>query len=198
MKLVGLWLALAFLLRSETIDKVAIAIGHRAITQSEIDEELRVAALLNHQPVVRTQDSRRDAADRLIQQFLIKREMQLNRYPAPSDAELAGYLDQVEKDSGGPSHLAAALRTYDLDKSTLESHLTLQLETLKFIETRFRPELSVSDADVQALAGRQATTLDKDSVRRRLTEQRADEALGIWLEEARKQFDIVYLDNTLR
>ncbi len=198
MKLIVVSLAFALFLHSETIDRVAISIGHRAITESEIDEELRVAALLNHQPVLRTQDSRRDAADRLIQQFLIKREMQLNLYAVPGGADLAGYLDQVEKDLGGATHLAAALQTYALDKSTLERHLTLQLATLKFIEARFRPEFSVTDADIQAFTQRQPTNLDKDSIRRRLTEQRADEALGIWLEEARKQFDIVYIDATLR
>jgi hypothetical protein len=56
----------------------------------------------------------------------------------------------------------------------------------------------VSDADVQAFMRDQPTRMDANSARQQLVETRADEALSAWLEEARKQFNIVYLDKELQ
>jgi hypothetical protein len=184
-------------LESEIVDRVAIRIGYQPITELQIDAELRVTALLNHKPIERNANSRHNAADRLIQQFLIEREMQISRYPRPSTTEVAGYFHQVEEDFGDSSHLDAALRSDSLDRATLLQHLAVQLAVLRFIETRFRPEVSISDSDVRAFQ-RQHAGADEQSVRQEMTEKRVDEALSAWLEEARKRFVIVYLDKSLQ
>lgn len=191
-------LILTMVLTGEVIDRVAIAIGNQTITELQIDEELRVTALLNHKPVIRDQRTRRDAGDRLVQQFLIRGEMHVSRYPDPEPAEVTAYLDQVAKDFGGITRLDEEIAKYGLDKATFMRHLEVQLATLSFIEIRFNPEVSVSDADVQAFARGEQSAIDAGSARRQLIEKRTDEALAAWLEEARKQFNIVYLDKTLQ
>jgi hypothetical protein len=198
MKAVLALLALAVALKGEIIDRVAIAIGNRTITELQIDEELRVTALLNHKPLVRDQKERRDAADRLVQQFLIRGEMRVSRYPDPEPADLAAYRDQVAKDFGGGVHLNEQIAQYGLDQATFMRHLEVQLATMRFIEIRFSQQVSVSDADVQAFAHDEQSRIDISSARRQLVERRTDEALAAWLEEARKQFNIVYLDKALQ
>ncbi len=183
MKILVAFLALTIILTGEIIDRVAIAIGNRTITELQIDEELRMAALLNHKPLIRDQKARRDAADRLIQQFLIRGEMRVSRYPDPDPAEVTAYLDQVAKDFGGVTQLDHQIKQYGLDKATFLRHLEVQLATLRFIEIRFSQQGSAGNADVQASIHDQQNT---------------DEALAAWLEEARKQFNIVYLDKTLQ
>ncbi|MDQ2712274.1 MAG: hypothetical protein M3Y24_08615, partial [Acidobacteriota bacterium] len=84
------------------LDRLAITIGYQAVTELDIDEELRVTALLNHQPIVRHIEARRAAADRLVQQFLIKREMEISRYPVTESAEIDAYAEEVKKELGGP------------------------------------------------------------------------------------------------
>ncbi len=192
--------AFSIALRSEVLDRVAISIGYRPITELEIDEELRVAALLSHKPVLHDHSARHDAADRLVQQFLIEREMQVSRYPAPTPPEVDAYLRQVENDFGGSSNLDAALKTDDLDRPTLLHHLAVQLAILRFVDIRFRPEFSVSDADVRTYLEREpaASSLDPAALRRQILEKRTDDALAVWLAEARKQFNIVYLDKSLQ
>jgi hypothetical protein len=191
-------LAVAIALTGEIIDRVAIAIGNRTITETQIDEELRITALLNHKPLVRNQKARRDAADRLVQQFLIRGEMRVSRYPDPDSTELRDYRDQVAKDFGGAARLNDQIAQYGLDKETFKRHLDLQLATLRFIQARFSQEVSVSDTDLQAFIHDEPTQTDVSSARRQLVETRTDEALATWLEEARKQFNIVYLDKTLQ
>ena len=198
MKAALVLLALTVALKGEIIDRVAIAIGNRTITELQIDEELRVTALLNHRPLTRDDKARRDAADRLIQQFLIRGEMRVSRYPDPEPAQIAAYREQVAKDFGGITQLDQQISRYGLDKDTFMRHLEGQLAILRFIEIRFSQEVSVTDADVQAFMRDQPTRMDANSARQQLVGIRTDEALSAWLEEARKQFSIVYLDKELQ
>ncbi len=177
MRLIVFLLLSAGLVHAAIVDRVAIAIGYQAITASQIDEELRVTALLNHLPVAENANARRDAADRLIQQFLITRETEVSHFPAPERADVDTYYQQIEQDFGGTPRLRQELQKYKLDESVFRDHLSLQLTTLRFVEFRFRPEFAVSDSEV---------------------EQRTDQALNIWLGQARRRFNILYLDKSLR
>jgi len=198
--------------RGETIDRLAITVGNQVITELQIDEELRVTAVLNHETVVvRTLDARRGAADRLVEQFLIKFEMQLSRYALPESIEVDKYYQQIEEVNGGAADFEKTLRTLNLTPEVLRRHLELQLTELKFIDVRFRPDVSVSDADIEtAYQAKIATwkqthsgpppTLDasRDSVRAMLVEDHTDNALNTWLAESRKRMRIIYLDKTLQ
>ena len=130
-----LWL-LALSVHAEIVDRVAIAIGHDAITESQIEEEIRVVDLLNHAPVQINLASRRRAARQLIEQHFVTRETEVSHFPAPAEGEVKTYLQKVVDDYGGAKGLARALEQYGLARAVLEEHLTLQLRTLAF--TRFR------------------------------------------------------------
>ncbi len=182
----------------EIVDRVAIAIGYQVITESAIDEELRVTALLNGKPVRFDEKSRREAADRLVQQFLIKRDMELSRYTMPDAADVNAYSDTVEHELGSANQLAQLLRQYGLSEDTLRQHLALQLTTLRFVEFRFRPDLAVSEGDIRAyIQQHPAEALDSGRARQAIIDERTDAALGSWLNGARKRANIVYLDKAL-
>jgi hypothetical protein len=208
------WVALfclALLARAEIIDRLAITVGHQVITELQLDEELRVTALLNGKPVDRSPSARRAAANRLIEQLLVEREMELSRYPLPDAKDVDTYLQKVEEQLGGAWQFEQLLSRYDLSEDTLKAHLALQLTTLRFVEYRFKPEVAVSDADINAYYQREISDWSaqhtglppglaqvKESIRQRLTEERTDQALDAWLNEARRQARIVYVDATLR
>ncbi len=155
--------------------------------------------------------NRRDAADRLVEQLLIKLEMQLSRYALPDSTEVDKYYQQVEEINGGPAEFEKLLASFHLTPPILRSHLELQLTELKFIDVRFRPDANVSDADIEAayqakIAGWQQThtgpppTLDasRETLRAMLVEDRTDAALNTWLAETRKRIRLIYLDKTLQ
>ncbi len=207
-----LFLVLLRPLGGETIDRLAITVGHQIITQLQIDEELRVTAMLNHEPTVdRTLEARRDAADRLVEQLLIKFEMEISRYDSPGSVDVDKYYQQIEEVNGGAADFEKTLLVFNLTPQVLRSHLELQLTELKFIDVRFRPDVSVPDADIEAayqarIANWKQThsgpppTLEAshDSLRAMLVEERTDSALNTWLAESRKRVRIVYLDKTLQ
>ena len=198
-------------LRAEIIDRIAITAGPQVITELQLDEELRVAALLNHQPIDRSVSARRAAADRLIEQLLIKREMDVSHFPPPQPGEIDRFVEQVRTAIAATGNFDETLRRYNLSESVLREHLAMQLTTLQFIEFRFRPELGVSPADIETYyqgelarwraerAGAKPPTLaeEREPIRHKLAEQRTDQALDAWLAESRKQVAIAYLDKTL-
>lgn len=197
-------LCLAACLRSEIIDRLAVIVGRHVITELQLDEELRVTAFLNGAPIDRDAGARRRAADRLVQQLLIRREMDLGRYPLPDAKSVDTYLDQIRARFPSPEAFDKELAVYNLDEDTLRDHLALQLTTLRFIEYRFSSDMSISDDEIQAYYQNQ-TTKDKpslasvkESIRQKLIEQRTDESLNNWLEQARKHVNIVYLDKELQ
>jgi hypothetical protein len=203
-------LLLAAACRAEVVDRIAICAGTQVITELQLDEEMRVTAFLNRQPVTESDAARRAAADRLIDQILIEREMQLSRYPLPEESDVNRYLAQVEHQFPSQDAFQAALEHYGLTLDVLRAHLRLQLTMLRFIDYRFRPEVAVSDADIAAYyeaelrhwrpgKGAKPPSLDasRDEIRNLLAAQRADEALNAWLDQSRRQVRLVYLDRKL-
>jgi len=182
------------------VDRMAVIVGQQTITQLQLDEEIRVTALLNQRPVARDAETRRAAADRLVEQLLIRREMEQSRYPLPSEQEVNQYVEQIRTQNGGQAGLAKALATHDVTESTLRQHLESQLVALRFIEYRFQPDATVSDEDIEAAYRRQASDkkTPRESIRAMLREERTDAALNAWLAETRRQINIVYLDRSLQ
>ena len=77
------------LLPADIIDRIAISAGNQVITESQIDEEVRVTQFLNGEKLDLSAGERKKAAGRLVEQALVKREMEVSRYPLPplSDAD---------------------------------------------------------------------------------------------------------------
>lgn len=198
-------------LRAEVIDRIAVTVDQQVITELQLDEELRVTAFLNRQPILRTVNARHAAVDRLIQQLLIEREMDLRHFPLPTRLAIDQFVQQIRVELPAGADFDASLREYGLTESVLKAHLATQLATLQFIDVRFHPDLEISSAEISNYyereiakwktehPGAQPPTLaeSKESIRNVLAGQRTDEALDAWLAERRTQVSIAYLDKSL-
>jgi len=198
-------------LPAEIIDRVAISAGNRVITDGQVDLEVRVTAFLNHEKFDLSLAERKKAADRLIEQALIQRDMEFSRYPLPGMADADASLHDVKSGYTSDEQFQAALREYRISEDDLKERLLLQLTVLRFIDYRFRPGIQIADSEVQAyyreeLANwRQQGTLpvpELNDVRAQITEiltqQRIDDSLNRWLAEDRLQVAIRYHDEALQ
>jgi len=189
-------------LKAEIIDRVAIVVDQQVITESQINEEIRVAALLNDQPISTGEEERRSAADRLVQQLLVKREMDLGNYPVPTEEEVQTYYDRLSEAFGGSDKFKRTIAEYRLTSETLKQHLALQLTTLRFIEYRFRPDFDISEEQIATYRrlhpASPGTEPSRDAVREAVIEERTDQILAAWLEENRKQVNIIFMDKALQ
>src|SRR5271165_219956 len=201
----------AVCLSGEIIDRIVVTVDKKVITEGQLDEELRVTALLNHQPIERDREQRKAAVDRLIEQNLVRKEMELSRYPLPTPQDVSAYYEEIAKQYGRPAEMEQALARYSLTTDVLLEHLSLQLMTLRFLAYRFQPEVDVSNKEIDEAYQKQAADWKKthkgnppsleessEAIRKSIADERADAAFYTWLEESRKQAQITYLDPQLQ
>lgn len=199
------------LLRAEIVDRIAIVVDRSVITDAQIDEEVRVTGFLNREPLNGSVEARRAAADRLIEQALVRREMALSHYSEPTTAETDAMFNAARNQAGGAAALHKALAAYGLNEDILRAHLRSQVMLLRFIDFRFRPDVEISDTDVRTYyqqeveKSRASHTApppsieeNRAAIEKALTSDRIDYALSSWLEEARKQVDILYMEKGLQ
>jgi hypothetical protein len=205
-------LCLAVAASAGIVDRIAITVGRDVITELQLDEELRVTAFLNHRPIARDNSARHAAADRLIQQLIVRREMEVSRYPLPDAEDVTKYFDQIRGGFAEAVQFEQALAAYSLTDEILRDHLALQLTTLRFIEFRFQPEVNVTDAEIRSAylrevanwkaehSGAVAPSFDasRESIRKALAEERIDRALDAWLQARLRREHIVYMDTSVR
>lgn len=193
--------------RAEVIDRVAVTLDNQIIAESEVAREIRLSALLNGDPLDFSPEARRKAASRLVEQKLIRREIDLGRYLGPSKDEVAAMLKQIQTQRfRGSEDYRQALEKCGVGEGDLNAHLLWQLTLLRFIDSRFRPGVQVSDEEVReyfdsersrlkepADPDKQPTFEDvRDQIRETLTNQRVDQQLDDWLAATRKRTRIVF------
>lgn len=196
------------------VDRIAVAVGDKIITESEIDLRIRLTAFQNEEKADFSLASRRRAAGELIDQRLIEREMDVGHYPRLEPDRRAALLADYEKAEykSEPAALAKALAAYGLTPQDLEDDLGRQSDLLTFLNLRFRPAVQVTDQDIQkyldenvlkgaekTLQAAQAAALNemRAQIEQKLTAERADKELDLWLQDQRRRTRIEYLEKDL-
>jgi peptidyl-prolyl cis-trans isomerase SurA len=193
--------------RAEVIDRIAVTLDNQIITESEVAREIRLSTLLNGDPLVFSPEARRKAADRLVEQKLIRREIELGRYLEPNKDEVAATLKQIQKQRFRDlEDYRQSLEKYGVSEDDLNAHVLWQLTLLRFIDARFRPGIQVSDEEIRAYFDREQRKLEgtadpgkpqsfedlRDQIGETLINQIVDQQLDDWLAAARKRTRIVF------
>ncbi len=199
------------ILSAEIIDRIAISVGNQVITESQIEEEIRLTAFLNEEQPNLDAEGRKQAAGRLIEQTLVRREMDFSHYPLPALSDAAQPLEILKARYKTDAEYQQALDSYGISEDGLKRRLWWQATFLRFIDYRFRPGIQIPDADVRAHYQQQLDKWKQDgvnpvpgleevrsSIERTLTEQRIDQAVDRWLADTRTQVTIRFHDEALQ
>jgi hypothetical protein len=184
------------------VDRVAITVGSQVITASEIDQRIRLTAFENGEQPDFSPASRKQAAQRLIDEKLVEHEMTIGRYPGMQDDRKPALLAAYEKD-GGPAKLDAALARRGLTRNDLMNDLARQQNLLTFLNLRFRPAVQVSEQQIQRYYREHFAQTNaplnevRSTIEQKLTDERADAELDQWLKRQRERAGIVYLEKDL-
>jgi hypothetical protein len=194
-------LALLFCLAAPAavVDRIAVVVGKIVITESEVLQEVRLTAFLNNELPDLGPQQRRQAAERLVDQQLIRNEMEIGHYPEPSPTEAEAVLRKFRQEHyPSINDFKAALKKYGITEDQLQQHLNWQLAAIRFTDLRFRPEISAPAES----AGAKATGATAGANRaappngaERADDSQAntvDQQLDTWLKEARSQVRIQF------
>jgi hypothetical protein len=194
------------------VDRIAVSVGSRVITTSDLDREIRVTALLNGVQPDFSPAAKRATVERMVEQKLVRRELESSRYPVPEpDSVLPALADFRKRFYPDDTDYQRALAQYGGTNQDVLDELLWQRTLLEFVEVRFR-SVEVSDRDIQdyfdkvvAPAARaahpgQPVALEdyRDQIERTLTGSREDQEMDNWLKEARRRTEIVYHEEALQ
>jgi hypothetical protein len=183
------------------IDRVAVTVDKHVIKLSDIDRDLRLTAFLNNEQPNFNSDNRRKAAERLVDQTIIRNEIAGGGYARATDSDTDALLKQIRRDRFGDldSRLQQALERYGLSEQQLRDQLLWQLTVLRFINQRFRPGVLVSDEEVRSYYDQHRAALEREypkdtsfnalqsKIRSSLEGERINQNFNQWLDESRKQ-----------
>jgi peptidyl-prolyl cis-trans isomerase SurA len=182
------------------LDRIAVVAGTHVIKTSDIDRDIRLTDFLNRAPLNLTPTARREAAERLITQQIIRDEIVSGGYRRPPEAEVILLEAELRRDrfAGSEQQFNEALQRYRLTEAELREQLLWQITVLRFIDQRFRGGVVVTDEDVRTYYDRHAAELrqenPKDSsfdaleskIRSALEGERINQGFNEWLDQARK------------
>jgi hypothetical protein len=145
-------------------------------------------------------------AERMVEQTLIRKELETSSYPVPSLAEVEPELQAFRaKFYPNAADFARALADNGIAEQDLKTELLWQRTLSQFIDMRFRPGVQVTEEEIQqyfhsvveplakaAHPGEAAKLEDyRDDIEVKLTGDRADREMDKWLKEARKRAEVV-------
>ena len=196
--------------RGTIIDRIAVVVGTRVVKDSDIAHDIRVTSFLNRAEPDFSLASRKRAASRLIDQELIRTEIQSGGYPIAKEAEAVNLLAQTKKDRFATgAQYRSALERYGITEPELKDALLWQLTVLRFIDARFQPAVVVTGEDVQNYYNTHRAALEKqndkvktlDDLKPRIQEQITGERVNVlfddWLKQTRQKTRIEYREKSL-
>ena len=180
-RLIFLVLLLSSRCWAATVDRVAVVVGKTVLTQSEVDDEVRLSALESGKPLDLSAPRRREAAERLVDQQLLRDEIHVTGFETPAtDADALLRQFRQSHFASMPLYRAALVR-YGVTEDELKRHLLWELTAVRFTEQRFRPLEAPPDSD--RANGADAAQAAGNSV---------DEQMETWLKQQRAATRIVF------
>jgi hypothetical protein len=170
--LLGSWAGPGY---AEIVDRIAVVVNTQAIKQSDISIEIELTDFLNREKLDFSLPEQKKAASRLIDQTVIRKEIETEHYVPPNTDEADKLLTQIKQRYRNEEAYRQALSSYQLTEAMLVLRLRWQVTVLQFVSTRF--------GDQTEAAGEQSGT---------------NQAFFSWLDETRKQTRIVYKVESLK
>ena len=187
------------------VDRIAIVAGKKIIKDSDIINDLRLTAFLNHEPLAFTPSARKKAATRLLEQGFIRDELETGDYPVATVAETQDTLNGLIKSRyRTDAAYKNALASYGISESDLKTRLLWQLTVLRFIDLRFRSPAAVSDDEIHQYyeSHKEQFGSELDGSRSKIedivAEEHTNKAFYDWLERQRQATTIRYLEDGLK
>lgn len=197
---------MAVLLRGAVVlDRIAVIVNQHPVKSSDIDRDIRLTAFLNNERVAETPADQKKAADRLIDQQVIRGEIASGSYSRPSATDADALLSQIRRErfAGSEARLRQALAQDGLAEEQVRDHLLWQLTVLRFINERFRATVLVEDGDIRNYYDQHRPNFpgsfaaSEKAIRTALEGEQTNRQFEAWLQDARSRADIQYRDQAL-
>lgn len=200
--------------RADVVDRVVAAAGQQVVTLSAVRRQLRVEALVAHREPEYTAASLRRAAERLIEQALVLREMELSGYAAPPMAEAVTALEKfIAARKQTPEQFHVDVTRLGFTDDEFRKEVLWRISVQRFVSFRFAPGVQISDEEIEKYyaeefmkqakaADANVKVPDLEEVRERisviLTTRKTNLALDQWMAQTRESLKVHIFEEALK
>jgi hypothetical protein len=191
-------LTVSFSKAQEVADRIVARVENDIILQSDIQE------LKEYQELV-GEKSESDSAllDRLIDQWIVRSEANLSRFPEPKDDEIDRGVARVVKSFSSPEEYEARKKKSGLNDGEVRKIVASQLYLSNYLDSRFRPSAQIDEKAIEDFyknavvprakaRGQEPPTLDasRDIIQEALVQSDINDQAARWLTESRGRLHV--------
>jgi hypothetical protein len=186
-------------LRGQTVvDRIVARVENDIILQSDLQQ------LKEYQEVVDGKsESESVILDLLIDQWIVRSEAELSRFPEPTDAEIDRELSRVVKSFSSPAEFEARKKKSGLNDAEVRKIVAAQLYLSNYLDSRFRPSAQIDEKAIEDFyqnaviprakaRGQEPPTLDasRDIIQEALVQGDINQQADRWLKESRNRLHV--------
>lgn len=191
----------------EIVERIVATVNGHIILESDWEDALCYEAFVAGRPLERiTTDDRKAALDRLIDQELLREQMQSSDFQHATEQEIDARIAEVRNrypEAGTNSAWQALLVRYGLAEAELKRRVALELDVLRLVDARLRPTVQIDSSSIESYynqqllpqlrrKGAREVPLSEvtPKIRELLTQQKMNQLLTAWLENLRASSEI--------
>jgi hypothetical protein len=183
----------SFFKGQEIVDRIVARVENDIILESDIRE------LKEYQELVDGKSESESAIlDRLIDQWIVRSEAQLSRFPEPKDEEIERGVSRVVESFASSGEYEARKQRSGLNDAEVRKIVAAQLYLSNYLDSRFRPSAQIDEKAIEDFyqnavvprakaRGQEPPTLDasRDIIQEALVQNDINEQADRWLKESR-------------
>jgi hypothetical protein len=188
----------SFLTAQEVVDRIVAGVESDIILLSDVRELKEYQELVNGKS-----ESESAILDRLIDQWIVRSEAELSRFPEPKDAEIDGEVSRLVRSFATPDEYEARKKQSGLNDAEVRKIVAAQLYLNNYLDSRFRPSVQIDEKAIEDFYqnavvprakahGQEPPTLDdsRDIIQDALVQSDIDEQANRWLKESRARLHV--------
>ena len=187
----------------EIVDRIAARVENDIILLSDVRSLSRYQQFLDGKSETDAQ-----ILDRLIDQWIVRTEADVSRFPHPSDAEIERGLERLRKSFASAEEYEARKKQSGLSDAEIREMVATQLYLNNYLDSRFRPGVQIDPKTIEDFyqksivprakeRGQEPPSLDaaRDFIQEALVQRGINDQADRWLIESKARLHIEkYLD----
>ena len=191
----GLLPASSHVRAQEVVDRIVARVETEIILQSDVRQLSRYQAFLDGKP-----QSDADILNRLIDQWIVRSEAGVARFPQPSDEDVNRSIERLKRSFSSPEEFQTRQKQSGITDDEIRRFVRAQLYLSNYLDSRFRPSIQIDEKAIEEFyrsrvvpraESRNQTppTLEnaRDFIQEALVQRAINEQADRWLKESRSR-----------
>jgi hypothetical protein len=197
----GLLPASNYVRAQEVVDRIVARVETEIILESDVRQLSRYQAFLDGKP-----QSDADILNRLIDQWIVRSEAGVARFPQPSEEDVNRSIERLKRSFSSPEEFQARQKQSGITDDEIRRFVRAQLYLSNYLDSRFRPSIQVDEKAIEDFyrsrvvpraESRNQTppTLEnaRDFIQEALVQRAINEQADRWLMESRSRVRVEIL-----